>query len=58
MAHYHNMRLRKHMFINGSSYNQSEPVLPELLVLDFGIDNIYCRQLILGVLQRVEKLDI
>jgi hypothetical protein len=50
--------LHYYMFINGSTYNQSEPLLHELLVVDFGIDNTRCRQLILGVLEHVEKLDL
>jgi hypothetical protein len=58
MAQYYNMRLRKHTFINGYNFNQSELVLPELLVLDFGIDNTRCRRLILRVLDDVQKLDV
>jgi hypothetical protein len=58
MAMYYNMRLGKHMYINGSCYNQSEPVMPELPVLKFGIDNTGCRLLILGMLEDVGKLDV
>jgi hypothetical protein len=58
MAKYYNMRLRKSIYINGSRYNQSEPVLPEVLVIDFGIDNTRCRRLILDVLENVGKLGI
>jgi len=39
MAMYWNMRPRKYMFVNGSLLNQSEPVLPEVPQLLFGIDN-------------------
>jgi len=52
------MRLGKHMYIKGSCYNQSEPVMPELPVLKFGIDNTGCRLLILGMLEDVGKLDV
>jgi hypothetical protein len=58
MTMYYNMRLKKHMYINGSCYNQSEPVMPELPVLKFGIDNTGYRLLILGTLQDVGKLDV
>ena len=44
MAEYYNMRLRKHIYINDSYWNQLETVLPEVLVLDFGIDNTRCRR--------------
>jgi DNA-directed RNA polymerase subunit N (RpoN/RPB10) len=57
MAVYCNMRLRKHMYINGSRYNLCEPVMPELLVLDFGIDNTRCRRLIMSVLENVKTLE-
>jgi hypothetical protein len=58
MAEYYNMRLRKLMYINGSNYNQCEPVMPELPVLIFNINNTGCRLLTRGVLENVEKLDI
>jgi len=58
MGQYYDIRLSKHMLINGSNYNQSEHVLPELLVLDLAIDNTRCRRLILDVLQHVERLDV
>ena len=38
MAEYWNMRLRKFIYINDSLLNQSEPVLPEVTTIDFGID--------------------
>jgi hypothetical protein len=58
MAMYNNMTLGKHMYINGSCYNQSEPVMPELPVLNFGIDITGCRCLILGMSEDVGKLDV
>ena len=58
MAEYYNMRLRKHIYINGSRYNQLEPVLPEVLVMEFDIDNTYCKQLILSVLESISQKDI
>jgi hypothetical protein len=39
MSVYWNMRLGKFIHINGSMLNQSEPVLPEVSELLFGIDN-------------------
>jgi hypothetical protein len=57
MAMYYNMRLGKHMYINGSCYNQSEHVMPKLPVLKFGIGNTGCRLLILGMLEDVGKLE-
>ena len=38
MAEYWNMRLGKFIYINGSLLNQSEPMLPEVTTIDFGID--------------------
>jgi hypothetical protein len=58
MAEYYNMRLRKHIYINGSRYNQIEPVLPEVLVMNFDIDNTRCRRLIRSVLEHVSKQEI
>jgi hypothetical protein len=49
---------KKHMYIYGSFYNQSEPVIPALPVLKVGIDNTECRLLILGMLEDVGKLDV
>lgn len=57
-------RYRRHMaeyytiYINGSRCNQSEPVLPEVLVMDFGINNTHCRRLIRSVLEHVGKQEI
>jgi hypothetical protein len=53
MAMYYNMRLGKQMYINGSCYNQSEPVM-----IKFCIDNTGCRLLILGMLEDAGKLDV
>jgi hypothetical protein len=58
MAMYYNMILGKHMYINGSCYNQSELVIPKLSVLKFGIDNTGCRLLTLGMFEDVGKLDV
>jgi hypothetical protein len=58
MAAYYNMGIRKHIYISGSRYKQSEPVLPEVLVMDFGIDNTRCRRLIRIVLEHISKQDI
>jgi hypothetical protein len=58
MAEYYNMRLRKHVYINGSLYGQNEPVLPETTVMDFGIDNTRCRLMIQGVLENVGGLEV
>jgi hypothetical protein len=58
MATYYNMRLRKHMYINSSNYNQSETLLPAVQVVDFAIENICFRWLILEMLERVSKLDV
>jgi hypothetical protein len=39
LARYYNMRLGKFLYINGLYLNQLEPVLSEVMVTDFGIDN-------------------
>jgi len=39
MAEYYNMHLGNFIYINGSFLNQPEPVLPEVRVIEFGIDN-------------------
>ena len=39
LTEYWNMRLGKFMHINGSLLNQSEPVLPEVSQIKFGIDD-------------------
>ena len=48
MAEYWNMRLGKFIYINGSLLNQSEPMLPEVTTIDFGID-------ITGLSRRIHK---
>jgi hypothetical protein len=58
MAQYFNMHLRKFIYINGSNLNQIEPVLPEVLVMDFGIDKTLAPQFVRNELERIRRLDI
>jgi hypothetical protein len=58
MAEYFNMHLGKFIYINGSYLNQIEPVLPEVLVTDFGIDKTLVPQLIQSALERIRQQNI
>jgi hypothetical protein len=44
------MRPGKFIYISVSYLNQLEPLLPEVRVIDFGIDNIGCPLLIRSIL--------
>jgi DNA-directed RNA polymerase subunit N (RpoN/RPB10) len=46
------------MFLNGTNYNQTEPVLDDVLLLDFGIDNTRCRRMILTALEHVGNMGV
>jgi hypothetical protein len=50
---YYNMHVKKFVCINGSCLNQLEPVLPEVSVMEFGIGDTGCPQLIRGMLDLV-----
>jgi len=58
VAVYWNMRLGKFIHINGSLLNQSEPVLPEVLEIDFGIDNTRFLRRIRSKLELVRRLKV
>ena len=58
MGEYWNMRLGKFIHINGSLLNQSEPVLPRVTEIDFGIDDtgLTCR--IRSKLELVKRIHV
>jgi hypothetical protein len=58
MARYYNMRLKKYIYINGVCLDQLQPVLPEVLVMDFGIDNTTHPLLIRRRLERIRQQEI
>jgi hypothetical protein len=58
MAEYFNMGLGKFIYIKGSYLNQIEPVLPEVLVKDFGIDKTLVPQPIQNALERIRQQNI
>jgi hypothetical protein len=58
MAIYYHMKTRTHTYIKGSCYRWPEPVLPEIPVLHFGVDNTYCRRLIQTTLENVKIMDV
>jgi hypothetical protein len=58
MSIYYDMKVRTHTYINGSYYRRHEPVIPELPVVNFGIDNTYCRRQILNTLANIEMVDV
>ena len=44
MFHYYDVQHRQFLWINSSSLNQTETVLPEVTVMDFGIDGCYSQR--------------
>jgi uncharacterized protein YuzB (UPF0349 family) len=58
MAIYYDMKARTHTYINGSYYHRPEPVMPELPVVNFGVDNTYCRRLIQNTLENIKMVDV
>jgi hypothetical protein len=52
------MRLGKIIYINGSYLNQIEPVLPEVLVTDFGICKTLVPQLFQSSVERIRQQNI
>jgi hypothetical protein len=58
MAEYYNMRLGKFIYIKGSYLNQIEPVLPQVLVMDFGTYKTLVSQLIQSTLERIRQQNI
>jgi len=58
MAQYYSMLFKKFIYINGSLLNQLEPVLPEIIVMDFGIDNTTHPQLIRRKLEEIRMIEI
>ena len=44
LSQYYDIHLRKYLWINGSSLNQTEVVQPEVTVMDFGIDTCFPNQ--------------
>jgi hypothetical protein len=58
MAEYYNMRLGKFIYISGSYLNQIEPVLPEVLVMDFGINKTLVPHCIRSALERIHQQNI
>ena len=51
------MLLKKLMYINGSRLYQLEPVLPEVTVRDFDIDNTTHPQLIRRKLEEIQMIE-
>jgi hypothetical protein len=58
MAIYYDMKARTHTYINGSYYHRPEPVIPELPVVNFGVDNTYCRRQIQNTLENIKMVDV
>jgi hypothetical protein len=58
MFEYYNMRLGKFLYINGSSLNQLEPVLPEARAMELGIEKTGCPLLIRSMLESVRKQEV
>jgi len=57
-AEYWDMRLGKFIHINGSILNQSEPALPEVTNIDFGIDNTGLKRTIRSRLELVRQIEM
>jgi len=55
---YFDMKSRKHSFINGPCYGRSEPLVPDLPMLNFGVDNTFCRPQILTKLQNIKTMSV
>jgi hypothetical protein len=46
MYEYFSFRVRKFVYINGKYFSKLEDVTPEVTVMEFGLENTGCQQLI------------
>ena len=58
MAEYYSRLFKKFVYINGSRLNHLEPVLPEITVMDFGIDNTIHHRLIRHKFKQILMIEI
>ena len=58
MEEYYIMVFKKFMYINGSLWNQLEPVLPEVTTMDFGIDSTTHPQRIRRKLEEIRVIEV
>jgi len=58
LAQYYSMLFKKFIYINVSRLNQLEPVLPEIFLMDFGIDNTTHHRLIRLKVEQIRMIEI
>jgi hypothetical protein len=55
MAQYYSMFFKRWQWINGESLDQQEAVWPEITVMQFGIENTGCLQMIKTTIEHVRS---
>jgi len=58
MYEYYSMIFKKVLYINGSLWNQHEPVLPEVTGLEFGIDHTTHPLMIARKLEAIKTMEV